>query len=296
MSNTTMKKRIAILAGIGIFVGSIFSVILVASGLVDSNMQEESEGDLKASTKTVEGDANTEAKSTGLPTPPCSPTEQGAGICQPRNVISYGFFSATPGGNQHAAAFLTNEVANVEDVLEQGLRTAGASPAHLALRGTPRAGSTRCAIRGVARTLSQREAAIRFWLDLPSSEPLPSASQVEQRLNNQLNRINVSYPVSARSNFRALSQGGMSSDFGFLSCYVTFDVHEYVLGSGPSSLEVTYDRLGEAKSFELYRQAYDGGEIVGLNPLSEGEYQEHIQNLVSDVEALLTQAMEDGRS
>ena len=52
----------------------------------------------------------------------------------------------------------------VEDVLEQGLHLAGASPLHQAFRGTASVGSVRCEWRGVARTLAQRESAIRFRL------------------------------------------------------------------------------------------------------------------------------------
>ena len=54
----------------------------------------------------------------------------------------------------------------VEEVLEKGLRLAEASPVHLAARGTGVSNSTRCDWRGIARTLAQREAAIRFWLGL----------------------------------------------------------------------------------------------------------------------------------
>ena len=56
--------------------------------------------------------------------------------------------------------------ATVEEVLEHGLRLAGASPVHLAIRGTAAANSTRCDWRGIARTAGQREDAIRFWLGL----------------------------------------------------------------------------------------------------------------------------------
>ena len=56
--------------------------------------------------------------------------------------------------------------ATVEEVIEKGLRLAGASPVHLAIRGTAAANSTRCDWRGIARTAGQREDAIRFWLGL----------------------------------------------------------------------------------------------------------------------------------
>ena len=41
------------------------------------------------------------------------------------------------------------DASSVEDVLEQGLRLAGASPVHIAFRGTANAGSVRCEWRGM---------------------------------------------------------------------------------------------------------------------------------------------------
>ena len=79
---------------------------------------------------------------------------------QPRDVSRFKFFS----GNSDGAAYYDEGVSSVEDVLERGLRLAGASPVHQAFRGTASVGSVRCGWRGVARTLEQREAAIRFRL------------------------------------------------------------------------------------------------------------------------------------
>ena len=56
--------------------------------------------------------------------------------------------------------------ATVEEVIEKGLRLAGASPVHLVIRGTAVVNSARCDWRGIARTVGQREDAIRFWLGL----------------------------------------------------------------------------------------------------------------------------------
>ena len=62
----------------------------------------------------------------------------------------------------------------VEEVLEKGLRLAEASPAHLAVRGTGVTNSVRCDWRGVARTATQREQAVRYWLELAAADPLPT--------------------------------------------------------------------------------------------------------------------------
>ena len=45
----------------------------------------------------------------------------------------------------------------VEELLAAGLHLAGASPVHLAIRGTAGAATVRCAWRGIARTAAQRE-------------------------------------------------------------------------------------------------------------------------------------------
>ena len=54
-------------------------------------------------------------------------------------------------GPFNGAGYKPGPAPSVEDVLEQGLRQAAASPVHLA-------------VRGVVRTSAQREAAVRFWL------------------------------------------------------------------------------------------------------------------------------------
>ena len=112
---------------------------------------------------------------------------------------------------------------------------AGASPVHLAFRGTAQEDSVRCEWRGVARTPEQREQAVRFWLDLDDDEELPSASEVERRFMEELDRIGPIYPETVRANFRALARGDLSTDYTFLTCYADYTVHEYLLGSGSTT-------------------------------------------------------------
>lgn len=69
--------------------------------------------------------------------------------------------------------------ATVEELLEDGLRLVGASPVHLAVRGTAGADTVRCAWRGTARTAAQREHAIRFLLKLNATDTIPSAAHLE---------------------------------------------------------------------------------------------------------------------
>ena len=93
--------------------------------------------------------------------------------CEPRDLGGLTLVSGQSSGAPYGSA----ETPSLEDVLEQGLQQSGASPVHLAVRGT--AGPVRCDWRGIARTPAQREAAIRFWLDLDDTAPLPSPAEAE---------------------------------------------------------------------------------------------------------------------
>ena len=207
------------------------------------------------------------------------------GDCEPRDVSGLDLFSGSLGSN--AVAFGESLSATVEEVLEKGLRLAEASPVHLAVRGTVSANTVRCEWRGIARSLAQREEAIRFWLDLEDSDPMPSLAEVERRITAELNRMNPIYPATVKSNFQAISKGGLSTDFMFLTCHTDYTVSEYLLGGGPTTLGVAYDRMGEARSFELYRQAHEWGEFGEEVLMSEGEYEEYLTQHTQYVELLL---------
>ena len=76
-------------------------------------------------------------------------------------------------------AFGIGPAATVEEVLERGLRLAGASPVHLVFRGTAVANSARCDWRDIARTAGQRADAIRYWLELDADDEIPHAAYLE---------------------------------------------------------------------------------------------------------------------
>ncbi len=98
-------------------------------------------------------------------------------------------------GPFNGAGYKPGPAPSVEDVLEQGLRQAAASPVHLA-------------VRGVVRTSAQREAAVRFWLELDDAAILPSAAETERRFMAELDRMKAAYPATVRSNFQAIGWGG----------------------------------------------------------------------------------------
>ena len=82
------------------------------------------------------------------PAPPCVGNEESDKPCEPRDVSGFGLFSESLG-------YSTAGIASVEDVLEKGLKLSGASPVHLAFRGTAQSDTVRCEWRGVARALDQ---------------------------------------------------------------------------------------------------------------------------------------------
>ena len=207
------------------------------------------------------------------------------------------FYGGTVGG---AASGGEEGAASVEDVLEQGLRLAGASPVHLSFRGTAAYYTTRCEWRGIARAPDQREAAIRFWLDLDDSDPLPAPAEVERRFTAELDRIGAVYPATVKSNFISIATGGLTTGYTFLTCYAEYTIQEYVLGSGSTGasnkLTVAYDRMGESRSYELYKLAHAEGEFGSESLMTEAEYAEWRSQLASDVELVLAAILEGRES
>ena len=224
-------------------------------------------------------------------TSPCN-----SASCEPRDVSMLTLSSGIPG--PIGARGGDRDVATGEEILEKGLALAEASPVHLVVRATVDQGSTRCEWRGVARTDEQRELSIRFWLNLDSSQPLPSAADVELQLLDSLQQSNPAYPETMRSNFRDLARGGVSSEYLFLTCYIHYSISQYILGSGitGTSLTVAYDRRGEARSYELYVRAHAMGEFRDQTLWSEAEYEDYLRFQVITQEMLLSVSLEGRES
>ena len=116
-------------------------------------------------------------------------------------------------------AYVGADTASVEDVLERGLRLAETSPVHIAIRGTASASSVRCGWRGIARTPSQRERAVRFWLRLDEADEIPDASFLETMFTATMDTLNPYFRETAKSNFNAIARGGLSNEYMFLTCH-----------------------------------------------------------------------------
>ena len=175
----------------------------------------------------------------------------------------------------------------MEELLEDGLRLVGASPVHLAVRGTAAADSVRCAWRGTARTAAQREDAVRFFLQLDASDTIPDATYLEVLFAATLNLLNPQFRETAKANVLAIARGGLSEEYLFLTCFADYTVSSYLLGAGPTTVTVAYDSHDEAASYELYRREHEAG-THGSDPLqTRGDYEASLQEIVVAAEEAL---------
>ena len=206
---------------------------------------------------------------------------------QPSSNATSGLGDAGTGG-QAAAAI--GAAPTVEELLDEGQYLAGASPVHLAIRGTPAASSVRCAWRGVARSAKQREAAIRFWLQLGTDGAIPNTATLEALFTATLDVLNPDYRETAKANFLAIARGGESMDYLFLTCFADYAVTAFLLGTGttPTTVTVVYDRRDEAASYDLYVREHDTGTYGDAALQSRGEYEAARQAQVVAAEAALS--------
>ncbi len=203
-----------------------------------------------------------------------------------------GFGGATARGGQRStsAAYATDESPTVEELLEDGWHLAGASPVHLAIRGTAAAGSVRCAWRGIARTAQQRQDAIRFWLQLGPTDAIPAPAYLEVLFATVLDTLASDFRETAKANFLAIARGGESMDYSFLTCFTDYAVTNFLLGSGttPTTVTVAYDRMGEAASYDLYLREHDTGTFGDAARQTRGAYEAGLQAQVVAAETALS--------
>ena len=195
-----------------------------------------------------------------------------------------------PAARRAAVALTSRGIATVEQVLAEGLHRAGASPVHLAIRGTPAAGSVRCMWRGIAHTAQQREDAIRFWLGLAPTEAIPSPSYLEVLFAAVWDTLGSDFRETAKANFLAIARGGESMDYLFLTCFADYAVTNFLLGTGttPATVTVAYDRMDEAASYDLYVREHEAG-TYGTDALqTRGAYEAGLQAQVVAAEKALS--------
>ncbi len=224
---------------------------------------------------------------------PCTAMEEYTASCQERDVGDVNLFDAGRGG---AGYDVDLDIPSVEEILEKGMFAAEASPVHLAFRGTVRPGSVRCEWGGIARTITQREEAIRFWLGMDGSEALPSPSQVESRFMASVNRMGPSLQDTMRSSLLALARGGLTTEYSTLTCFADYTAQEYLLGAGPSVLTIGYGIPETALSYSLYRQTHASGKFGDQVLISEGEHQASLIRRIGGVESQLGGIVESRES
>ena len=204
-----------------------------------------------------------------------------------RDVYAFSLFS-TPVSAAYSGPY---DSLTVEEVLGKGLYAAGTSPTHIAFHGTAGEGSVRCDWRGSAVTLGQREVSIRFWLGMDEDDALPTASQAQSQFMHYINGMQQRYRDTQTARFLPIARGGLSREYLFLTCYADYLVQEYVLGpstvSPNTKLTVAYDRMVEARSYDLYARAQREGEFGDEVLLTVGEYHDSLDQLVVDAESFL---------
>ena len=221
-----------------------------------------------------------------------SETSSGASTAAPVSD-SRGALEPFGGPARVEAAASQGPAATVEELLDEGLHLAGASPVHLAIRGTPAANSVRCAWRGVARTVDQRADAIRFWLRLGAAGTIPDQVFLERLFAVVLDTVDPDYRETAKANFLAIARGGESMDYLFLTCFADYAVTDFLLGTGttPTTVTVAYDRMDEAASYDLYVREHDSGTYGTAALQTRGAYEAGLQAQVVAAEKALSAAI-----
>ena len=220
--------------------------------------------------------------------PPC---ENDA--CEPRDVSTIGLISGDGSIPSHDEII---GAPSVEEVLEKGLLLGEFSPVHIAIRGATRSDSVRCDWKGVAVTLEQREAQIRFWFGMEDDVALPGTQEIEAEFMSHINAVAPQYQDYLAASYLPLARGGLSTDIVILGCYVDYSVGEYVLGAGPSVLTVAYDQMGHSRSYDLFRRGHEAGEFGSVPLMSEAEYEAFVEEQVQGAESRLKQILEGRES
>ena len=238
-------------------------------------------------------DVPTTSALNGTTAPPCAEDSSSYASCEPRDVSGIGLFTPNTGG---AAYDTEEETPTVEELVEKGMFAAEASPTHIVFRGTGLPDSVRCEWQGIARTLVQREQAIRFWLGMDDSEALPSAAEVERQFTAYVELMGPTIRDTMRASLTALARGGLTTEYSSLNCYADYTVHEYLLGSGPTTLTVAYDMAETALSYDLYVRAHTSGRFEDQPLMTEGEHRASLDQLIRDAESSLSGIVGDRES
>ena len=211
--------------------------------------------------------------------------------CDSRNVSGSQITAVRP----TVAAFdYERETPTVEELLELGLRAGGASPTHIAVRATMTPDSVRCQHRPVARTITQREQAIRYWLNLGEDAELPTPEEIQRTVTNGVATADGAFQPVLKASFIPIARGGANDEYQFLACYADFAVTEYLLGTGPTLITVAYDkRTAEpTMSYDLYKEAHDNGYFGNQPLMTPAEHQAETDRTVAEAQRSLNSILD----
>ena len=123
----------------------------------------------------------------------------------------------------------------------------------IVVRGVAVPDTIRCDWYGFAQTVGQREEDLRFWLELDENEPVPSLSEIEERLM-EIATIFENFPPDRIPRFHEMTYGGLFDSRLDLNCFMDYRVKEYILGNGPDVVTVVYT-VSDVQSYDLYKVA-----------------------------------------
>ena len=198
-------------------------------------------------------------------------------------------------GRAAAAGSQSSGPPSIEDILQNGLQNAGASPVHLAVRATPQQDSTRCQWRGIARTLNQRADTVRMMLDLAPTDEIPHPDYLEILFDVTVDTIQPDVPTILKSNFNVIAKGGLSEEYLFLTCFTEYDVAEYLLGTGPTQITIAQDQVDEMSSYYLYAKAHDAGDYGEATAITQTQYEANMLTALTQAQTALQPAPNTGQ-
>lgn len=188
------------------------------------------------------------------------------------------------------------DIPNIEELMVSGWHGAGASPTHIAIRGVPVDGSTRCTWRGSAMTNTQRQSAIRYMLGSEDATPIPSESDLRKIFDAYVEQMAPQYRDAMRRNLYHLIGGGVLDDVLILACFVDFYVDGYLLGSGSKKVTVGYEDIAKSRSYQAYRNAHAAGRYGIESLLSESAHAIQDQKTLADAESRFGKNIEGRQS
>ena len=98
------------------------------------------------------------------------------------------------------------------------------------------------------------------------------------------------------ASYRAIAHGGLSEEIPSLVCYVDYTIHEYLLGTGSSTLTIAYDLVDRTQSYGLYLRSHENGGFGSAPVLDESEYSGIMLQTATDAANTFAEILEGSES